>query len=155
MSATTSNGAGSFVLLTLAARRFALPAETVIELVVPGSLQVFPHTTPLLLGVLVRRGQVVPVADVARVVAGPETQHRKFYLIAARRFGAAREWCAIPVMGDCELFSAPLQSPEAGAPPYVTAVVHFGDEQVPVLDLDAVFAPSQPPVESLLVEAHP
>jgi chemotaxis signal transduction protein len=140
MSATPPAGERSFVLLRLTTQRFALPAETVIELVVPGSLQSFPHTDPLLLGVLVRRGQVVPVADVAQIVAGPGAQNRKFYLIATRHFGAAREWCAIPVMGDCELISAAPQARDEGAPAYITGAVHLGQEQVPILDLDSVFA---------------
>jgi chemotaxis signal transduction protein len=155
MSPTTSKTGRSFVLLTLATSRFALRAETVIELVVPGSLLSFPHTSPLLLGVLVRRGRVVPVADVAQVVAGPETQHRKFYLIATRRFGAAREWCAIPVMGDCELVSATAQAPEEGAPAYVTGVVHVGEDHVPILDLDAVFAAPVPATEASLAGSRP
>jgi len=130
----------SFVLLRLTARRFALPAETVIELVVPGSLQIFPHTDPLLLGVLVRRGHVVPVADVAQVVAGQEARQRKFYLVATRHFGATREWCAIPVMGDCELVTATPEAPEEGAPEYITGTLQLGGEQVPILNLDTVFA---------------
>jgi len=130
----------SFVLLRLTARRFALPAETVIELVVPGSLQIFPHTDPLFLGVLVRRGHVVPVADVAQVVAGQEARQRKFYLVATRHFGTAREWCAIPVMGDCELVTATPEAPEEGAPEYITGTLQLGGEQVPILNLDTVFA---------------
>jgi len=153
MSAPVPEGGRSFVLLRLTTRRFALPAETVIELVVPGSLQRFPHTSPLLLGVLVRRGQVVPVADIAQVVAGPETQHRKFYLIATRHFGGAREWCAIPVMGDCELISATPEACEEGAPAYITGAVHLGEEQVPILDLDSVFGTGV--VDDTLVEARP
>ncbi len=140
MSATAPVSERSFVLLRLTARRFALPAETVIELVVPGSLQIFPHTDPLFLGVLVRRGQVVPVVDVAQVVAGPEVRQRKFYLIATRHFGASREWCAIPVMGDCELVTATPEAPEEGAPDYITGALQLGDEQVPILNLDTVFA---------------
>jgi len=142
VSATTSKSCPSFVLLTLTGSRFALPAEAVLELVVPGSLQTFPSTTPLILGVLVRRGQVVPVVDVSQVVSGRETQHRKFYLIASRIFGKSREGCAIPVMGDCELIQATPEPREEGAPLYVKGVLPLAGDRVPVLDLDAVFATS-------------
>src|SRR5262249_62416986 len=75
----------AYVLFPLGEKRFALPAETVTELARPDSLQTFPHRTPLLTGVLVRRGRVVPVCDVAQVLVGPAAPPappRKFYLIA-------------------------------------------------------------------------
>ena len=98
-------GEKSFVLFPLGSKRFALPAETVSELAIPDRLQIFPHRSPLLTGVLVRRGRIIPVCDVALVLMGPSAPVRKFYLIAVRNFDARQERTAIPVTGECELAS--------------------------------------------------
>jgi len=97
----------SYVLFPLGKKRFALPAETVTELARPDSVQSFPHCTPLLTGVLVRRGRIVPVCDVAQVLVGPATPPRKFYLIANCKRESRLELTAVPVTGECELMSAP------------------------------------------------
>src|SRR5215471_16911833 len=91
----------SFVLFPLGKKRFALPAEKVTELAKPDRLQAFPHRTPLLTGVLVRRGRIVPVCDVAQVLVGPEAPPRKFYLIANCNPGPRQELTAVPVTGEC------------------------------------------------------
>ena len=86
-----------FVLFPLGSKRFALPAEAVTELASPGEVHSFPQTTPLLNGVLVRRGRIVPVCDVAPVLIGSETPGRRFYLIANRRLhDGSSEWTALP-----------------------------------------------------------
>jgi hypothetical protein len=125
----------SFVLFPLGEKRFALPSEVVAELARPGKLQTFPHTTPLVAGVLVRRGRVVPVCDVAPVLIGPEAPAGKFYLIASRRFATGREWTAIPVTGECELLSGEMLPP-AGR---TKAAAH---EIIEVLDLEKLIAGS-------------
>ena len=60
----------SFVLLQVGDRRFALPARIVAELAPPVRLQHFPHRSPLLAGVIVRRGRIVPVYDAGPVLIG-------------------------------------------------------------------------------------
>src|SRR5947208_15484141 len=109
MPEATSNpvpGQKAWVLVPLGKKRFALPADTVTELARPDRLQAFPHTTTLLTGVLVRRGRIVPVCDVAQVLVGPNAPARQFYLLANRRFDTASEWTAFPVSGECWLASA-------------------------------------------------
>jgi chemotaxis signal transduction protein len=138
MSAMAAN---SFVLFPMGAKRFALPAACVAELARPDRLQAFPHTTPLLAGVLVRRGHIIPVCDIADVLVGPSSPPRKFFLIANRTFygnGKTRavEWTAIPVTGECELTNAPLVPPARRLPEYVTGLVRILDEIIEVLDLD-------------------
>ncbi len=131
----------SFVLFPLGGRRFALPAERVAELARPDRLHAFPHTTPLLQGVLVRRGRVVPVCDVARVLIGPDAPGRKFYLIATRHFDQASEWTAIPVTGECELASAEVRPRAGKLPDYVTGLLAMpGREIIEVVDLDELVA---------------
>jgi len=130
----------SFVLFPLGEKRFALPAETVTELARPDRLQTFPHTTPLVAGVLFRRGRVVPVYDVAAVLMGPLAPVRKFYLIANRKFGAVRERTAIPVTGECTLANAEVLPPTGKLPKYVCGLLSLQDEIVEVLDLERLAA---------------
>jgi chemotaxis signal transduction protein len=124
-----------------------LPSATVAELARPDRLQTFPHTTPLLAGVLVRRGRIVPVCDIAPVLIGPHAPARKFYLIANRRFAATQEWTAIPVSGECELAAAELLPPTGRLSVYVTGLLSLpaakgasGHELVEVVDLEKLIA---------------
>ena len=133
-------GEKSFVLFPLGSRRFALPAEKVTELAKPDRLQTFPQSTPLLAGVLVRRGRIVPVCDVAHALVGVDAPARKFYLIANRQFGERKEWTAIPVTGECELASAEPQKPGAKLPVYVLGVLSLENDIVEVLDLEKLIA---------------
>jgi chemotaxis signal transduction protein len=133
--------AKSYVLFPMGSKRFALPAEFVEELARPDHLQTFPHRTPLLAGVLVRRGKIVPVCDVAQILVGPEAPPRKFFLIANREATAHQEWTAIPVTGECTLASLEPTRPEAGQPSYVTEVLKTGEEKVAVVDLSKLISP--------------
>lgn len=130
--------ANSFVLFPLGKKRFALPAERVTELARPDRLQAFPHTTPLLTGVLLRRGRVVPVCDIAQVLIGPGAPSRKFYLIANRHFDGQPEWAAIPVTGECKLQAAEMLPPTGRLPRYVRGLLSLENEIIQVLDLDLV-----------------
>ncbi len=126
-----------FVLFPIGRRRFALAAEAVTELARPDRLQAFPHTTPLLSGVLYRRGAVIPVCDVAQVLVGPDAPSRKFYLIAKRTLPTGeKEWTAIPVTGECELAPADMLPPAGKVEPYVRGLLAFANEIVEVIDLD-------------------
>jgi len=125
-----------FVLFPLGKKRYALPAESVTELARPDHQHTFPHTTALLSGVLLRRGKIVPVLDVAQVLLGPDAPARKFYLIANRKFGTAVEWTAVPVTGECELTTANTIAPTGRLPRYVTGLLSFADEIVEVISLE-------------------
>lgn len=135
-----AHNASSFVLFPLGEKRFALPADVVTELARPDRLQAFPQTTKMLSGVLLRRGHIVPVCDVAPVLIGPQAPARKFFLIANRTFGSAREWTAIPVSGECELVSAEPLPVTGRLPNYVVNLLSLPDEIIEVLDLDLLNA---------------
>ncbi len=126
----------SYVLFPMGEKRFALPAEMVKELARPDHPQTFPHRTPLLAGVLVRRGRIVPVWDVARLLVGPEAPPGKFYLIANRTVGSHMEWTAIPVTGECELASLEPARIQEGQPAYASGMLAAGGENVAVVDLE-------------------
>lgn len=135
---TPASAAPQYVLFPLGRRRFALPATRVAELAQPDRLQAFPHTTSLLSGVLVRRGQIIAVCDVARLLIGPDAPPRRFYLIVSRAAGKDREMVALPVSGECELNSAGMKPPASGLPEYVVGLLALQDETVEVLDLDSL-----------------
>lgn len=128
----------SFVLVALGGRRYALPTASVAELVAPGPLLTLPHTTPLVSGVLVRRGRIVPVCDIAQALIGPGGSPRKFYLIVAGAYGSADEWIAVPVSGECELMSGEPLAPSQDLPPYVSGLLPVGSETVQILNLEAL-----------------
>jgi chemotaxis signal transduction protein len=137
-SGTTKDN--SFVLLQVGQRRVALPAALVAELAPPVRLHTFPHTTPLLAGVIVRRGRVVPVIDTEPVLGGKSPLSHRFYLIARRQVGNAEELGAIPVNGECELASGEMQPPAMDRPAYVAGTLAVGDDSFDVLNLDAFSA---------------
>jgi len=129
----------SFVVLPLGSRRIALPAESVIELVTPSKLQEFPHRTPWISGVLVRRNRIVPVCDPMQLFGEKRAGASRFYLIAEWKERALRDWCAIPVCGECELESAeqlPVENPATGdAAAHVIGVIPVDGEKIEVMDL--------------------
>jgi chemotaxis signal transduction protein len=131
----------AFVLFPLGQKRYALPASRVSELARPDTLQTFPHTSKHVSGVLLRRGGILPVCDIAEVVAGKDVPPRKFYLIAVREIAGHRERTAIPVSGECELTNAELLSPTGKLPGYVRGLLSLKNEIVEVVDLEKLLAP--------------
>lgn len=126
----------SFVLLRLGERRFAVAATQVAELTAPSRVFRFPHCTANLEGVILRRGRIVPVCDVAEVLLGKALTSRRFYLIAVRRYGSRAEWVALPVTGDCELIPAEMSAAGESDAPYVAGWISFNGEVIEVLNLD-------------------
>jgi chemotaxis signal transduction protein len=126
----------SFILFTLGKKRFALPAESVVELVGPCPIHVFRHSDPMIQGVLIRRGRIVPVWDVARLLCGATIASRRFHLIAKRQFGEATEWTAIPVSGECEIIGGLEPFPPSNEhPAWVSGLLLLVEDVVEMLDL--------------------
>jgi len=156
MSSAENHARKSWVLLHVGNRRFALPAESVMELAPPVRLHNFPHTSKLIAGVIVRRGRIVPVYDVAPVLCGRESSVHRFYLIAERAFGSASEASAIPVNGECELATGEMQPPQENAPAYFAGALAIENENIDVLDLqELVSAGSNYPSPAIQAEARP
>jgi chemotaxis signal transduction protein len=156
MSSAENHVRKSWVLLHVGNRRFALPAESVMELAPPVRLHNFPHTSKLIAGVIVRRGRIVPVYDVAPVLCGRESSVHRFYLIAERAFGSASEASAIPVNGECELATGEMQPPQEDAPAYFAGTLAIENENIDVLDLqELVSAGSKNPSPAIQAEARP
>ena len=133
-------GDKSYVLFPLGKKRFALPAEAVTELARPDSVQTFPHRAPLLTGVLVRRGRIVPVCDVAQVLVGPAAPPRKFYLIANCKRDSRQELTAVPVTGECELASATRTPLTGQEPQYISGLLAMGEETIEIVALEKIIS---------------
>ena len=131
-------GANSYVLLQLANRRFALPSAIVSELAPPVRLHTFPNTSPLVSGVIVRRGRIVPVYDVASILLGRSSSVHRFYLIARRNFPESPEASAIPVSGECELVAAEMQEASDNTRPHISGLLLVDGEPIEVLNFDAL-----------------
>lgn len=134
-----------FVLFPIGNKRFALSADQVSELArhkthAEDEPQSFPHTTPLLVGVVVRRNQIVPVADLAPLLVGPDAPERKFYLVVNRAVNGKPTRMAIPVTGECELAEAEPLPITSKLPPYVSGLLSFGEETVEVLDIEQLMS---------------
>ncbi len=127
----------SFVVFPLCGRRFALPATDVVELSRTGSVHLIPHDTPSLVGILVRRGQVLPVWDLAPALLGTEEPTLKYCLITKRNF-AGEEWTAIPVSGECQMLRSELLPPPEGAGAHVCGALQLDGETIEVIDLAEV-----------------
>jgi len=135
----------SFVIFPLGKKRFALSAEQVSELSRQrehgeAEQQTFPHTTRLLTGVVLRRNQIVPVADIAPTLIGPEVPERRFYLIVKLGVRGRLTQAAVPVTGECELAMAERLPASGKLPPYVSGLLSLNDEIVEVLDLERLIS---------------
>lgn len=128
----------SFVLLRLGDRRFAVSAGNIAELVAPSRVFRFPHRTSRLEGVILRRGRIVPVCDVAESLIGKRLTHRRLYLIAVRRYGDKSEWVALPVTGECELINAELMAAGESDEPHVGGWLSHDGDVIEVLNLEAL-----------------
>ena len=138
MTQSAELGSQSFVLLRLGERRFAVVATQISELVAPSRIFRFPHRTPRLEGVILRRGRIVPVCDVAEILLGRGLSSRRFYLIAVRHYGEKSEWVALPVTGDCELIAAEMTGSGEADAPHVAGWISHNGEVIEVLNLDAL-----------------
>lgn len=132
----------SFVLVQLGKRKMALAAGSVVELVAPTKEQQVPHRTPWLSGVILRRGRVIPVCDVSRLLSEETAPSNCFHLIVEIQLNGARsrDWYAIPVAGECVLSSPEATTSAEGRPEYVAELIPSGDEQIEVLDLNRLIS---------------
>jgi len=130
----------SFVIFPLGPRRFALPTVDVVELTRTGFVQKFPHSTSGLTGVLMRRGDVLPVWDVSQILLGPAKVKLKYWLVTRRNF-AGEELTAIPVSGECQMLNMEMQAVPPGSAQHVRGILPVDDHTVEVLDLSQMAAP--------------
>ena len=128
----------SFVLLRLGERRFAVAANKIAELVSPSRVFRFPHRTPKIEVVILRRGRIVPVCDVAEKLIGKRLTERRFYLIVVRRYGPLAEWVALPVTGECELITSEMSATSDSDAPHVAGWLSHSGDVIEVLNIDTL-----------------
>lgn len=138
MSAATETALHSFVLLRLGERRFALPASQVAELVAPSRIFRFPHRSPALEGVILRRGRMVALCDISEQLIGKKLPTQRFHLLATRKYGAQLDWIAIPVSGECELIQVEWMDASGADSPHVDGWISHGGEIIEILRLSAL-----------------
>jgi chemotaxis signal transduction protein len=139
MKAETGSQVPSFVVFQVGTRRVALPQDCVAELIASPILFSFPHTTPLITGVVLRRGRIVPVLDLGPGLLDAPSPAARFFLVVERRISNGSERCAIPVQGECELVAG-IMLPAAGEDDFVTGCLALNEEQIEVLDLEKAIA---------------
>jgi len=149
----------SFVLLRLGERRFALPARQVAELVAPSRIFRFPHKSAEIEGVILRRGRMIPITDIADRLNGKKLTTRRFFLLATRKFATQADWIAIPVSGECELITTDMMEAGPNDSPHVAGWLSHGGEVIEVLHLSVLTPGPAEPVVAVhsqnLVEAIP
>jgi len=133
-----SEATQSFVLLRLGERRFAVPASQIAELVAPSRVFRFPHKSPEVEGVILRRGRMIPLFDIADRLNGKKLTTRRFFLLATRRFAAQLDWIAIPVSGECELITTDMMEAGPNDSPHVAGWLSHGGEVIEVLRLSVL-----------------
>jgi chemotaxis signal transduction protein len=138
MTVATELELQSFVLLRLGDRRFALAAKHIAELVAPSRIFRFPHRTPKVEGVILRRGRMIPVCDVGDILIGKSILARRFYLLAVRDYGFQKEWIALPVTGECELITTDVTPASEHDALHVAGWLSHNGEVIEVLDMDAL-----------------
>jgi chemotaxis signal transduction protein len=159
MSVAVETATKSFVVLPLGSRRIAFAADSVIELTAFEKLQNFPHATQWISGVLVRRSRVVPVCDISRLFGEQNRAASRFYLIAEWEERGVKDWCAIPVAGECELASGEPTSPNGPIDPrrgprasFVTGLIEVAGAEVEVVDLTKLIQERRGPLGNAMRE---
>ncbi len=138
MTVATELELQAFVLLRLGERRFAVAANQIAELVAPSRVFHFPHRTENIEGVILRRGRIVPVCDVAKVLIGTTLIARRLYLVAVRHYGTQTEWVALPVTGECELINSEMTAAGESDAPHVAGWLSHDGDVIEVLNIDAI-----------------
>ena len=139
MNAETESLVPSFVVFHVGTRRVALSRDCVAELIASPILFSFPHTTPLITGVALRRGRIVPVLDLGPGLLGTASPTARFFLVVERRISNSSERCAIPVQGECELVAG-IMLPASGQDEFVTGCLDLNAERIEVLDFEKAIA---------------
>jgi hypothetical protein len=146
MSFEVQADAISFVVAQIGHRRVALPRENVSELIGSPIVHSFPHTTPLVIGVVIRHGLIVPVLDLGPGVFGHPSPPGRFYLVVKREMQEGTESCAIPVQGECELISEILRPCEEKNSSAI-GFLELNGERIDVLSLERTIASGSQGVE--------
>jgi chemotaxis signal transduction protein len=132
----------SFVVAQIGSRRIALQSSEIAELILSPLLHTFPHATSLIVGVVLRRGRVLPVMDMGLGLNGVPSTGAKFYLVIERHVGNIADRYAIPVDGECELVSG-IMFPPKDHDGFAIGSLDLSGEIIDVIDFEKTIARSQ------------
>jgi chemotaxis signal transduction protein len=122
------------VRLRVASEAYAMPVEHVLEVAGLGQVRAVPGARPELLGVRNRRGQILPVADLALLLGIPRTAPPGRLLVAEA--GGRRAGFAIDEVSGVGELADPAEETESGL--LVGAAFSEGD-LIGVIDVPRVF----------------
>ncbi|MGD0377449.1 MAG: chemotaxis protein CheW [Streptosporangiaceae bacterium] len=121
------------VRLRVASEAYAIPVEHVLEIADLGQVRAVPGARPELLGVRNLRGQILPVADLARLLEIPRTVPPGRLLVAEA--GGRRAGFAIDEVSGVGELADPAEETESG----LLAGALFGDgDLIGVIDVPRV-----------------
>jgi chemotaxis signal transduction protein len=129
----------SFVVAQIGSRRIALQSSGIAELILSPQLHTFPHTTSLIVGVVLRRGRVLPVLDMGLGLLGVPSADAKFYLVIERHVANFPDRYAIPVDGECELVSG-IMFPPIDENGFAIGRLDIAGDMIDVIDFEKVIA---------------
>jgi chemotaxis signal transduction protein len=129
----------SFVVVQIGARRIALQSAGIAELILSPQLHTFPHTTSLIVGVVLRRGRVLPVLDMGLGLHGVPSAAAKFYLVIERHVANFPDRYAIPVDGECELVTG-IMFPSNDDNGFAIGRLDLAGDVIDVIDFEKVIA---------------
>ena len=129
----------SFVVVQIGSRRFALHSSGIAELILTPHLHTFPHTTSLIVGVVLRRGRVLPVLDIGLGLLGVPSTAAKFYLVIERHFANIADRYAIPVDGECQLITG-IMFPPKDPDGFAIGCLDLAGDVIEVIDLEKIVA---------------
>jgi chemotaxis signal transduction protein len=141
MNVETNSLTPSYVVFQVGVRRVAVARDYVAELIASPVVFTFPHTTPLITGVALRRGRIVPILDLGPGLLGGPSPDARFFLVVERRISGASERCAIPVHGECELVTGTMLAGSTHND-FVIGALDLNGEPIEVLDLEKAIATS-------------
>ncbi len=141
MTLETDSLAPSYVVFQIGARRVAVARECVAELIASPVLFTFPHTTPLITGVALRRGRIVPILDLGPGLLGAPSPDARFFLVIERRISGISERCAIPVQGECELVTGTMLAGSTNDD-FVIGALDLNGTPIEVVDIEKAIATS-------------
>jgi purine-binding chemotaxis protein CheW len=124
---------GVHVRLRVGRERYAVPIEHVLEVGEPGTLSAVPGAGSAVLGIRNLRGQVLPVFDLARVlaIAGDEAQR----VVVAEHEGRLAG-LAVDEVTDVGAFVTDAEETQAE---YLTSAVLEDGELVGIIDVERLF----------------
>jgi chemotaxis signal transduction protein len=129
----------SFVVAQIGSRRIALQSSGIAELILSPQLHIFPHTTSLIVGVVLRRGLILPVLDMGLGLLGVPSADAKFYLVIERHVANFPDRYAIPVDGECELVTG-IMFPPNDENGFAIGRLDLAGDVIDVIDFEKVIA---------------